>query len=760
MKRQSQYHAYLRDLRADQACDFLLVDSNFIDWYCTSNSEQVMLLGEMGSGKTVAIAFLVDELRRRSEQQLPQSKVCFYYCRDDGTGQTVQIFSCLILSLLEQLPGLKKEFFDRYKQAQTSGNFDPATDTMKLEEFLQMLLEAIDRPLFLLIDGLDECDRASRSILLQSLRILTQKISRLKVFLSSRPQEEILSQVDGMAKIYLPCDAKRDGIIVEKSVERRLSYLSKDVKTLVIERLSRLAQGSAIWTKMVIELIEVRGIRALGPMRLFLEGLPLPGQLSELYRTLFIRCTSNDPENKEIASTALRILAVTRRPLSILEFAWAAAVGTSQREIATVAALGDLVDHQRVISLVYPYIARLDFSDLKKRQIQLIHQSVREFIIKEWTDQPCLQTPNSTTTDQALFHRCVERLESFILDICFKYLALDEIGTTKIFSAAQVAIEALPQDVDLFDEETPPAEYDPHCSWEDWEEDMIRYDPTERGFGELFTYASCHWVHHFGAVTVEPLPSLFSLEKLCRAGSTRLDNWIQQNRRPDCAILPRFEFDSSLYDPLSITSLYGSAAMLRRMLEDSDFGKDKFLPNPMMGAASQILQWGDLSRLKILLESKHGHQLRNLDFFRLIIKRWSLSTAKCKDWDPVFDLVDSVLDNLVREQWGNELLCVAAGAGCMPIVRRLIVRAQHNAELKNELTRWVLREEPQQNALRIAVRLGDLDMCRFLVCTGMDPLSAMRRDDDGQLVLKDETRENKNNSLEILQVLCENIELA
>lgn len=455
----------------------------------------------------------------------------------------------------------------------------------------------------------------------------------------------------------------------------------------------------------------------------------------------------------------MRVLADRCQPHQLVSRLRFPAVGSPWRNgLREDRPLSDLVDHQRVISLVHPFIARVDFSDVKKRQVQLIHQSVKEFIIEEWTDRPCLQTPaTSPATDQAPLHQRSESLEELVLDICVTYLGLDEIGITNIFSEEQVAIEELPQDVDLFSDYRTPIEYDPYCTWEAWEEDMIRYDPTDRGLGEFFIYASCHWLDHFGAVTVEPLPTLSSIENLCRAGSTRLDNWIQQTRRPGCAIQPRFEFDSSLYDPLSITSLYGSEAMLRDMLENSDFGKDKFLPNPALGAASQILQWGDLSRLKILLESKLGHQLQNLQFFRLIIKQWSAPSTHYNPWDLAFDLVDYVLDILVRQQWGNELLCMAAGAGCMPIVRRLMVRAQHSAELKNELLRG-LRCEPQQNPLRIAVRLGDLDMCHLLVCTGkMDPLSAMTRDDEGQMVLKDETRGNKENSLEILHFLCANM---
>lgn len=42
-----------------------------------------------------------------------------------------------------------------------------------------------------------------------------------------------------------------------------------------------------------------------------------------------------------------------------------------------------------------------------------------------------------------------------------------------------------PQEFELFDDDGEPAEYDLYCTWEAWEENMIRYDPTKRGFGEF-----------------------------------------------------------------------------------------------------------------------------------------------------------------------------------------------------------------------------------------------------------------------------------
>ena len=91
MSRQSQYHASLQDLRADQACDFLLKNPNFTNWYHAPDSQQLVIIGDMGCGKTVAMAYLVDEISRMNECLIPQPKTCYYYCRDDETGNAVSI---------------------------------------------------------------------------------------------------------------------------------------------------------------------------------------------------------------------------------------------------------------------------------------------------------------------------------------------------------------------------------------------------------------------------------------------------------------------------------------------------------------------------------------------------------------------------------------------------------------------------------------------------------------------------------------------
>jgi hypothetical protein len=65
-------------------------------------------------------------------------------------------------------------------------------------------------------------------------------ISGLKINLSFRPREEIVEQLDNMARIELGSDPERDCIIVDKTL-KRLPNLSPDVKVFIRENLSQRA---------------------------------------------------------------------------------------------------------------------------------------------------------------------------------------------------------------------------------------------------------------------------------------------------------------------------------------------------------------------------------------------------------------------------------------------------------------------------------------------------------------------------------------
>jgi hypothetical protein len=70
----------------------------------------------------------------------------------------------------------------------------------------------------------------------------------------------------------------------------------------------------------------------------------------------------------------------------------------------------------------------------------------------------------STAADQELFLQRIGSLEVSILDICIRYLLLDNIGQIALFSVEQLAIEELPQEADLFNTDKGLIECDPCCT--------------------------------------------------------------------------------------------------------------------------------------------------------------------------------------------------------------------------------------------------------------------------------------------------------
>lgn len=735
---QSKYQAELESITAPEACAHLETDDQLNRWYTKDGCQSVAIIGDTGFGKSVSMSFLIVLLGKWNSVQVVCPKLCFHFCRDGSTGNITNILCGLIYSLLQQLPGLTKVFVKWYRTIQQEhGTPDPAADPERLIAFLENTVQSLDRPLLLLIDGLDECDRKSRNTLLDFLPRMASMNKQVKYLLSSRPQEEILEALGNTNLIHLGPNLERDRAIVRKLVNQRLRHLSENVKHMIRETLAPLAQGSGIWAKMIVATIEGSGIRAESPMSELLMGLPLPSELSKLYSDIFERYTSNNKQNKALALLALNFLAAARRDLSIKELTCAVTLGIAPKSVTTVAEVEKSMDCQRLMDIIQPFISQVDFQDLAIRQVRLVHQSVKEFIVE---NSDCHGHDSGIRAEQAAAHivgQRVDKLERSVLQICVRYLLLDNIATQSLFSSTQAAIIELPQEVDLFSEEEGPNNYTIECSWDTWEEGMTRYDPTERGFGDFFAYAASFWLDHFGHVSRDSLPIVADIEKLCCAKSLRLDNWTQQNCRPGCTIQARYEFDSKRYDPLSIVSLYGSEATLHQLLENADFSGGCYLPDSPIAAAEHILEWGDLSnpvggaeqtlqsgnlsRLGILFRyDGFKSQLHTLKFFRLLIRQWSSFKTRHSNWDEAFDLVNQAFGAMVTEQWGNELLSLAARARCKPMLQRLMREAEHDPGLKAELWRDPTSPVPNdymqnsRDSVGGAMVLNGMDVPRYL----------------------------------------------
>ncbi|KAF2152108.1 hypothetical protein K461DRAFT_162459 [Myriangium duriaei CBS 260.36] len=684
-------HASFKTVRTNKACNFLLAQAEFIKWYENAGAErQLLFVGDIGTGKTITMSFLIDELRQNSGSQLlqlPRPIVCHHYCRDGTTGHINYILIVITMQLLKNRPRLKILFHKWCTEHHNDLN--PAADYVKLAQFLRTAVRSLDRPLYIVIDGLDECDKKSLKFLYTLLGDMLQETPTLKIALSSRPEPCILKRFKTSLRVDIVTSLERDRFIVERTFENLLDDEFEGVRKVVVTTLARLANGSAIWTSMVIGLIGKRHIKGVKQMELFLShDIPLPNDLYEFYHGLIKHLSAGDDENRHLIEAALKVLAVARRYLSIHELSCAVNLATSADEITSVSQTSG--DDMRILDLIYLIILPYDDTDLDKRQIRLVHQSVKEFVLEFMFR--ALHSGNSQamrTPQQLRFAEATQTLEASMRDLCVRYLLLDEIGLIKgVLDEEEGGITTTFQELGLMAEGY--TSYDEKSSADLPPEELEKYhhlyNPAARGFGEFFVYASCNWLYHFGAVEATPWPNLRHILTLCQPGSTLRLNWTEQHIRPDCAIRPQFLLPHKP-DALDATAWWGSESMLQYFLDNSDL-KDStyFHPEtfPIILGACHVSRH---TRIKILFNhNKTGPKLQNLEFFETLVEEYSHDQQKSfHHWDEVFSLVDCMTEVMIQEHWANELLCIAAGDGCMPLVRRLMIKAQSVPHLKNEL---------------------------------------------------------------------------
>lgn len=185
-----------------QGCNSWLEHPELKTWYNASTSQRLDVLGDSGRENTNGIKHLLDKLSRESQNQHPPSKVCYHFCEDRMTGEATYVLSVLMLSLLEQFPGLKKPFYEWYKHKQANGDLFPANNPKKLGDSLKTALRCVQRPVYIIIDGLDKCDIRSRDNLLDFIQDISMwRNSKIKILLSSCREEDVLVGLAGWPRV-------------------------------------------------------------------------------------------------------------------------------------------------------------------------------------------------------------------------------------------------------------------------------------------------------------------------------------------------------------------------------------------------------------------------------------------------------------------------------------------------------------------------------------------------------------------------------
>jgi hypothetical protein len=227
--------------RYPDTCEWIL-ESEPVRWWCARNSPSVLWIsGSPGVGKSTFLSYLVDNLlSKRSHHEVGRnSAVIFSFCMNLRNHTASQILSVAICQMLQQFPKLKKEAFEYDRNLfggeetlrPRQGKTRPYQVLWRL--FRKIVEEAKLDKLFLVIDGLDECEPQSQSQLIQLFQGVAAESLCIKILFSSRPDPEI-------KKTFSHCSARAPGLFKHAAVEDLEDPINGDIDRYIVGEIERI----------------------------------------------------------------------------------------------------------------------------------------------------------------------------------------------------------------------------------------------------------------------------------------------------------------------------------------------------------------------------------------------------------------------------------------------------------------------------------------------------------------------------------------
>ncbi|KXG53472.1 uncharacterized protein PGRI_005220 [Penicillium griseofulvum] len=344
------------------------------NWKSMPLSSTLIYTGKLGSGKSVLLANIVDDLHIENEN----THVAYFFCRHD-VSESLKARE-VIGSLARQLLYSISDFTAAAEYLNGTHEYEPMERLMGLLSTCLLPLRKTTR-FFLVVDGLDELDAPQRDIVLQQLSDLQSDtfVMLLCISLREGPNENPLqinfTQLAAPVITPIPSNTPDIEDFIETELESRIESgkLTIGSPLLILEiqdALLKGSQGMFLWVALQID--SLCAMESDEEIREALAGLPK--DLSETFsRTL--RSKSQNTRQKEI----LAILTVAQTPLTLQQL----------REALCVVP-GDLNwNSDRLINNMHNTLAScgsLVTIDEEELTIHLVHHSVKQFLLGEFKD--------------------------------------------------------------------------------------------------------------------------------------------------------------------------------------------------------------------------------------------------------------------------------------------------------------------------------------------------------------------------------------
>ena len=387
---QSLYFREMRWRRDDIAepisttCTWLLQHHTFLDW-----SQQtyglLWIKGKPGAGKSTLVKHALTVAEQMNEHKT--IIISFFFHGRGGSLQKTPLglWRSLMHQLFTELPHMLTEFLALFNERCASqGPYGDKWEwrESELREHFKRTLRTIARShkIQMYIDALDECGEESATELMNFFeRITSQPGSKTSCLLSSRVYPILVAH--SSYEICIDDQNEKDiQTYVQNIIGARIG--NRDSGASIQNAIIQKASGTFQWVALVCSKVLVSRKRGK-PMKEIEKSVQrMPPDLEDLYESLL---QSLDQEDKPLMLRLMQWILFAVRPLSALELREAMILSphspyTSLRECQNAQEYADDDSIETRTCDLSRGLAEIKVVD-NKRVVQLVHQSVKEFML-------------------------------------------------------------------------------------------------------------------------------------------------------------------------------------------------------------------------------------------------------------------------------------------------------------------------------------------------------------------------------------------
>ncbi|KAN0129427.1 hypothetical protein V8E53_012759 [Lactarius tabidus] len=338
--------------------------------------------GKSGSGKSILSSVIIRDIKSMSDA----GSVFVAYFYFDFKDTEKQDSRALLSSLLVQLSTQSDQFCDALQglySENKDGSQQPATASL-LQCLKGMLQIAGSRPVYLVMDALDECPNdsgmpSSREKVLETVKELVElRHPNLRLCVTSRPEYDIRTTLEPLAmqqvSLHNESGQKQDindYITFVVHSDGKMKKWRDAEKAMVVEKLTTKADGMFRWVFCQLEVL-----RYCFPnnLRRILEELPK--SLDDTYKRILKEINN---ANQVHAYRLLQCLTVASRPLRVEELAEVLAFDLSPGGIPKLNADWRWENQEEAVLSACSSLVSVIIKD-GLRVVQFSHFSVKEYL--------------------------------------------------------------------------------------------------------------------------------------------------------------------------------------------------------------------------------------------------------------------------------------------------------------------------------------------------------------------------------------------